>query len=121
LTQLTNAIDQACDREGGAKGFGGKGTGKPSGGLGAPGTPENSSAAPKPVTPPKSVTPPLVREVSDDVDVCSDSVPEKGRQAVVPNEPNPKETPHLLYNKDGFYIKVAACYIQRLLKKSGST
>jgi hypothetical protein len=61
-----------------------------------------------------SITPTRRSTNADEPDVCSDSVPEAGYEAKAGVKTG--TGPHLSYNIDGYYVKAAACYIQKKYK-----
>jgi hypothetical protein len=89
---------------GGKDGFGGKG-----------------AKAPTPVADAERATgPSLFTELMAAAPDCAgelspEKVEVKGRQAK-----GSREGPHLLYNKDGYYVKAASCYILSQWKKQGA-
>jgi hypothetical protein len=93
---------------GGKGGFGGKGFG----GKGAPKAPTADPAtvpAPSLFTELTAAAPDCAGEFSPE------KIEVKGRQAK-----GSREGPHLLYNKDGYYVKAASCYILSQWKKHGA-
>jgi hypothetical protein len=89
---------------GGKGGFGGKGAKAP-----APVAEAERAIAPSLFTELMAAAPDCAGEFSPEKVVV------KGRQAK-----GSREGPHLLYNKDGYYVKAASCYILSQWKKQGA-
>jgi hypothetical protein len=101
---------------GGKGGFGGKGFGGKGGKGGAPPAVSDAERATAPAL---FTDAELARELMAAAPDCAgefspDKVEIKGRQAK-----GSREGPHLLYNKDGYYVKAASCYILSQWKKQG--
>jgi hypothetical protein len=116
FTSPSTNSNQIC--EGGGKGGKGKGA---KGNIGGKAGFGGKGKAPLPVADAERATAPsLFTELATAATDCAgefspDKVEVKGRQAK-----GSREGPHLLYNKDGYYVKAASCYILSQWKKQGA-